>query len=192
MNGDKVAGIILSGGRGSRIGQEKGLMDFRSKPLVSYAINVLEKLTDTIIIGANNELEKYKAFGYPVITDEISGIGPMGGLYTALKESPFEKNYIIPCDMPFINAELLSHLYKNMGDDDIVVATQGPDKTEPLCGVYSKNILPQLDHAIQMGQYKLIDLFSKVCFNPVMIDDSLPFYADHLFYNINRPEDFII
>jgi molybdopterin-guanine dinucleotide biosynthesis protein A len=187
-----VAGIILSGGKSSRIGQEKGLIDFRGKPLISYAINVLKRLTDSIIIGANNELNRYKAFHCPVITDEKIGMGPIGGLYTTIKNSNYQKNYIISCDMPFINPELLRYLYQNMGDADIVVATQGAGKIEPLCGVYSRKILPEIENAIRNGHYKILDLFNKVQTETVLINDDLPFYSDQLFYNINRPEDILI
>jgi molybdopterin-guanine dinucleotide biosynthesis protein A len=79
-----------------------------------------------------------------------------------------------------------------MGDADIVVATQGAGKIEPLCGVYSRKILPEIENAIRNGHYKILDLFNKVQTETVLINDDLPFYSDQLFYNINRPEDILI
>ena len=184
MNEDQLTGIILSGGKSSRMGMEKGLVDFQGKPLISYAIKVLEPIVGSIIIGANNELDSYKKFSQHIVEDEIKGVGPIGGLLSTLRYTDTEKNIVISCDMPFINPELLSYLYQNIGDADIVVATQGHNKTEPLCGVYSKKILPEIENAIRNGQYKMLDLFEKVHFKSVLINDTLPFYSDRLFYNI--------
>jgi molybdopterin-guanine dinucleotide biosynthesis protein A len=189
MNENRLTGIILSGGKSSRMGKEKGLVDFQAKPLISYAIEVLKPISDSIIIGANNELETYKKFGYHMVEDEVKGVGPIGGLLSTLKYSSGERNFVISCDMPFINSELLNFLFQNLQDLDVVVAMHDVDKIEPLCGVYSKRIIPVIQTAIENGQYKLLDLFDKVHFKPVMIDKALPFYSDNLFYNINRPED---
>jgi len=168
---------------------EKGLVDFQGKPLISYAVKVLEPIVDSIIIGANNELDSYKKFGHQLVEDDIKDVGPIGGLLATLRQSSTKKNFVISCDMPFINSELLRYLFHNMGDADVVVATQGPNKTEPLCGVYSQKILPEIEDAIQNDQYKILDLFDKVSFKSLLIDKTLPFYSDNLFYNINKPED---
>lgn len=189
MKEDQLTGIILSGGKSSRMGMEKGLVDFQGKPLISYAVSVLESIVDSIIIGANNELDSYKKFGHQVVEDEIRGIGPIGGLLSTLRHADTQKNIVISCDMPFINSELLRYLFQNMGDADVVVATQGPNKTEPLCGVYSQKAIPIIEDAIQNDQYKILDLFDKVSFKSLLINETLPFYSDNLFYNINRPED---
>ena len=91
--------------------------------------------------------------------------------------------------MPFLNADLLNYLHQYMHDYDAVVATHDNDKIEPLCGIYSKKNIPEIETAIEKGQYKLLDLFNKVRFKAIKIDATLPFYSDQLFYNVNRPED---
>ena len=91
--------------------------------------------------------------------------------------------------MPFLNTEIMKYLLQNMHDFDIVVAMHGDNKIEPLCGIYSKKIIPEIEAAIEKGRYKLLDLFNKVHFKAIKIDSSLPFYSNQLFYNINRPED---
>jgi molybdopterin-guanine dinucleotide biosynthesis protein A len=189
MNKDQLTGLILSGGKSSRMGEEKGLVDFNGKPLISYAINVLSPLVDLIIIGANNELDIYKEFGHTIVEDEIKEIGPIGGLLSTIKNSETEQNFVLSCDMPFLNTEIMKYLLKNMHDFDIVVAMHGDNKIEPLCGIYSKKIIPEIEAAIEKGRYKLLDLFNKVHFKAIKIDSSLPFYSNQLFYNINRPED---
>lgn len=189
MSEDQLTGIILSGGKSSRMGEEKGLVDFHGKPLISYAIDFLHSISDSIIIGANHELERYRKFGHLIVEDEIKEIGPIGGLLSTLKHSSSERNFVISCDMPFINSALLNFLLQNMQDADVAAATHDEGKIEPLCGIYSKKIIPEIEAAIEKGHYKLLDLFNMVRFKAIKIDTSLPFYNDQLFYNINRPED---
>ncbi len=189
MNESQLTGIILSGGKSSRMGKEKGLVDFQGKPLISYAIQLLEPIVDSIVIGANNELNAYREFGYPIVEDEIKGIGPIGGIFSTLKYTKTQRNVIVSCDMPFLEAELLKFIYEKMQDFDVLVASHGDNKVEPLCGIYSKNILPEIEDSIQKGNYKLMDFFKNIRFATVKIDASLPFYDEKLFYNINSPAD---
>lgn len=189
MNKEQLTGIILSGGKSSRMGEEKGLVDFRGKPLIYYAIDVLKPIANPIIIGANQKLETYRKLGHRIVTDEIKGVGPIGGLLSTLRYSSSDKNFVISCDMPFLNADLMNYLRKYMHNYDAVIATHDDDKIEPMCGIYSKKNIPEIETAIEKGQYKLLDLFNKVRFKAIKIDASLPFYSDQLFYNVNRPED---
>ena len=66
------------------MGTEKGLADFRGKPLISYAIKALEPIVDIIIIGANNEESTYQGFGFDIVEDELKNIGPIGGILSTL------------------------------------------------------------------------------------------------------------
>jgi molybdopterin-guanine dinucleotide biosynthesis protein A len=189
MAKNQLTGIILSGGKSSRMGLEKGLVDFRGKPLITYAIEALKPIADTLIISANNRLDEYGQYGYEIFQDEIKEVGPIGGLYTVLKNSKTEINLVLSCDMPFVTTELLEYLFRNMQQNDVVVAVRDEVSLEPLCGCYSRNMVNALEQQIAAGNYKLRDLFGKVKFKALKIDASLPFYKDNLFYNVNRPED---
>ena len=63
MAKQEVTGIILSGGKSSRLGEEKGLALFQNKPLITYAIDILTPVCDDIVISANNQLDDYAKFG---------------------------------------------------------------------------------------------------------------------------------
>jgi len=189
MDENQLTGIILSGGKSSRMGREKGLVNFRGKPLISYSIEALKQLTGTIIIGANNNLEEYKKFGFDVVNDEVEGIGPMGGLLSTLRYSTTDKNLVVSCDTPFINSGLLQYLMRYMQDYDIVAASHGNGKTEPLCAIYSRNVIPVMEKKVNDGVFKLRSIFQEVRFRALRVDTSLPFYMNRLFYNVNIPED---
>jgi len=85
FNNNKITGIILAGGKSSRMGMDKGFCALNGKPMVQYAIDILEQTCDSIIICSNNS--DYELFDLPVIPDIIKDIGPMGGIYSGLKNS---------------------------------------------------------------------------------------------------------
>ena len=100
----KYTAIILAGGKSSRMGSDKGLVLLNGKPMISYIIEILKKMQIPIIIISNNE--NYKQFGLPVFADIIKEKGPLGGIYTGLKNSKTESNIIVSCDVPFYQIEL--------------------------------------------------------------------------------------
>lgn len=125
----KVAGVILAGGLARRMnGVDKGLVSYKGRPLVSFAIEALKDLADQIIINANRSLDKYLQFGLPILTDETDGFdGPLAGIQAAMHYVNAEILLVMPCDTPLIKAEhmkkLLIMLEKN--DADVAVAFDG-------------------------------------------------------------------
>ena len=111
MNG-KVTGIVLAGGKGSRMGGvDKGLQPLRGKPMAAWAIARLKPQVDEIVINANQNLEIYAAFGYRVVPDEIGGFaGPLAGLHAGLNAATHPLAATVPCDSPFLPADLVSRL----------------------------------------------------------------------------------
>ncbi|WP_240761795.1 NTP transferase domain-containing protein [Nitrosococcus wardiae] len=71
---DLITGVILAGGRARRMGeQDKGLITLRGKPLIEYSLTRLKPQVAKLVINANRNIERYQTYGYPVITDKISG-----------------------------------------------------------------------------------------------------------------------
>jgi len=189
INKDELTGIILAGGKSSRMGKDKGLCEFNGKALVSYAIETLKPLCGKMIISANHFPEKYKQFGVPVISDEIKNIGPMGGIYTCLKHSTTRHNLVLSCDTPFVGTILLKHLLSQVHNEQVVAPAHNNSLIEPLSTYFATNVLDELKHSINNNDYKLINLFNRVRFKPVLMDAFLPFKTGYSFLNINKPED---
>lgn len=183
----EVTGIILAGGKSSRMGTDKGLQELCGKSLISYSIQVLSELCSTIIISTSSDA--YQSFGYQTVADEIPGIGPMGGIYSALKQSKTEKNLVLSCDLPFVSKELLSYILKNSEGYQVAVPWQGNQHYEPLCGFYNLSVLDQMQVFIQNGNYKLPDLFEKISINRLVINNKSDFYSENLFLNVNSKHD---
>ena len=182
-------GIILAGGKSSRMGQEKGLVELGGKRLIDIAIQNLSMVCDTILISSNGN--SFNDAGLQVIKDVEPGIGPMGGLYSALLHSKTNLNLVLSVDLPFVNEGLLKHLIESSKGYQAAVPWSGQEHYEPLCACYDLSILPFMEAHIKMGNYKLPDLFRLIKLIPLPIEPQLPFYHETLFMNINTKEDLI-
>ncbi len=183
----EVTGIILAGGKSSRMGADKGLQELCGKPLISYAVQVLTGLCDKILISSSSKA--YEIFGYEVIADEFPGIGPMGGIYSALKQSKTEKNLVLSCDLPFVSAELFSFILKSANGFEVAVPYEGNRHYEPLCAFYRLSIVEKMAEYISNGNFKLPDLFEEIKINRLIINANLEFFHKNLFFNVNSKHD---
>lgn len=182
-----ITGIVLAGGKSRRMGNEKGLIELNSKPLIQYAIDALEPICETILISTNSHF--YDFLPYQKITDEFPNSGPMGGIYSCLKASKTDQNLVLSCDMPFIKSQLLADLIENSDGFDIVVPWNGEQRFEPICAFYRKNVESTfLDFMLQKN-YKIPDTFERVKTNKYLISEDLPYLSKDLFFNVNSKEE---
>lgn len=186
---EAITGIILSGGKSSRLGQEKGLAEFNGKPLIQYAIDTLKPVSDKIIVSANKQLDEYASFGYEVVEDKVKGIGPMGGIISCLKKSVTRYNFILSCDTPFVSPEMFTYLLEAIENFQLAIPTHGDQFIEPLCSVYATNVIWQMQHCIDNRIYKLYDFIKDSNTKYVEIHGQLPFYHEEMFVNMNTRED---
>ena len=184
-----VTGIVLAGGKSSRIGEEKGLTLFNGKPLVSYAIDTLKPLCGKLVISANNHQKKYEGYGFEVVEDQIKDIGPMGGLFTCIKRSSTRYNIVLSCDTPFVNTGLFNYLLDGIENFQAAIPVHNNGLVEPLCAVYSTNSIWNLQLTIEKRNYKLMDFLHEINHKKMEIHSNLPFYSDDLFVNINTKND---
>jgi len=183
---NKIAGIVLSGGKSNRMGRDKGFCLLNGKSLVGYAIDVLKEVCFPILISANSV--DYKSFGYPVIRDKFSDIGPLGGIYSSLLKSSQDLNFILSCDMPLISPDLVHHIISERENHQVVIPMFN-GFPEPLCAFYKKEIIDRLLASIQTGVYKIQDVVKGLDTKYLKIDPSLEFYHEDLFANVNEPHE---
>lgn len=163
MNRPLLTGIIMAGGKSSRMGKDKGSILFNHQYLVQYAIDALTPPCSELLISTNNEW--YDQFGYPLVKDIIKDCGPLGGIYSSLLTAKTPYIIVLACDMPFVDAPILEKLIDNIQDFDCVVPNIG-HQYEPLCAVYSKSMIPAIEQHIKSGNYALNGLIreSNHCF----------------------------
>jgi molybdenum cofactor guanylyltransferase len=152
--------IILSGGKSSRMGTDKGLLDLNGKPMIQHVLDVAKKITDNIIVSSNQD--EYLDFGSPVVKDEVTDVGPMGGIYSCLSRCKTSKNLVLTCDSPLVTEELLTKLIDNGGDELDVVYYAHEANVYPLTAIYDKRILPNLKMMIDEGNFRMKALFENV------------------------------
>ncbi len=182
----RLSGIILAGGKSRRMGQDKGLLDFRNKPLIAHVMEALKPLCDEVIIIANDQA--YHEFGLPVYPDLYPDKGPLGGICTGLTYTAHEQSLVLSCDTPFINTPLLSHLVQQTAKGPIGICYEA-GRVQPLVGLYGKSIQNELKEHLEADQLSLTKALSAMDHTQVEIHPDLPFYHPHLFFNINRPGD---
>ncbi len=183
----KVTGILLAGGLSSRMGEDKSTMLFRGKPLIMYGIEALTPICEKVIISSN--LSVYAFTGCEVWPDELELQAPVNGLYSCLKRSETHWNIILTCDMPFAGSRLFEYLFEQNQEVDAVIPVHGAGFVEPLCGLYSRNILIDLETRIQMQQYSVLKLLQSIRCRYVNIGPDLEFYRKEMFSNLNSPAD---
>src|SRR5438132_12007492 len=120
----EVTGIVLAGGQGSRMGGvDKGLQAFRGKPMAAHAIERLAPQVDELLINANRNPEAYARFGHRVIADEIAGFaGPLAGFERGLAHARGELVCTVPCDSPFLPADLVARLRSALERESAMLA----------------------------------------------------------------------
>jgi len=188
MNTKSVTGIVLAGGRSSRMGSDKSLMVLNGKTLVEYAIDALKPLCNKVVISSNNFI--YEFTGCEVWPDELPDRAPMIGIYSCLKRSETEINIILSCDMPLMSTAMLEYLLNQSANHDITVPIQEDHRIEPLCGIYKKSAVEILMDFIDNGNFRLNECIQAASSRLVTVGPELPFYSPDLFSNINYREDF--
>src|SRR3954469_2240843 len=141
-----VSGIVLAGGLGRRMGGvDKGLQPLRGTPMIEHVLRRFSPQVDDIVINANQNLERYGAFGRRVVSDQISGFaGPLAGLHAGLATVSHDLAVTVPCDSPFLPSDLVSRLRKNLSDNELAVAKTG-DQPHPVFALVRKSVLPNLE-----------------------------------------------
>ncbi len=156
----RSAGFVLAGGRSSRLGEDKALLPYRGAPLICHVAEAVRSAADSVaIIGPAS---RYSSLGYAVVEDVILGLGPIGGILTALRTSGAGLNLVVACDMPGVTVAFLTELLavaesRNAG---CVVPVSADDQKHPLCAVYQRRVLPAVEAAIESRQLKMQDLIA--------------------------------
>lgn len=176
---------ILAGGKSSRMGMDKGLIELKNKPIIDYVIEAVRPLFKKVFIVSNN-LE-YSKFGLELIPDLIKEIGPAGGILTAMNHCSTDQFFVVSCDMPFIHSAAVEYLIAEAQEYQITVPVY-QTKFEPLFAIYSKSCLEKWKENIQKEMFKLQNIISNFKSKDLNVEGN-PLFPEELFTNINTRED---
>lgn len=186
-----LTGIILSGGKSTRMGENKALIKVDGIPIINRIHNLFRKLFQEIMI-VTDQKEIFSHLDATFYEDLLPNCGVLGGLYTGLFFSSFKYSFCVACDMPFLRESVIEYLIKNIqGQDGIVPKTN--DGLQPLHAIYSKSCLEPIKFIIDQGNYKIIDFYKMVHIK--FIEEEEFFSLDpsmESFINVNTPEELVL
>lgn len=163
-------------------GSDKGLLDYRGRPLIAYAIERLSPQVSGLLISANRHLDDYRSFGYPVVADTVSGFaGPLAGLAAGLAACTSDWLVTCPCDCPALPDDLVERLWSAAQARLAVAAT--PEGLQPAFLLCHRTLLPDLSTFLAAGQRKA----AAWCHQQQAI--AVPFPDAAPFRNLNTPAD---
>lgn len=151
-----ITGIILSGGKSSRMGTDKGFVMWENKQFVQYSIDALQPIVNEIIIVS--DYEQYDVLGYKRIKDDVSDAGPLSGLYSGLKESKTALNLVLSCDVPLITSEVVKKLVATYQEGMDAVVCRADGRIMPLIAMYTKKSLKACEELLKAGEYRMMHL----------------------------------
>ena len=177
-NKNNITGIILAGGKSTRMGTDKGFVSYKNKPFIQHIIDALQPLVNEIIIVSNNP--DYDVFNLKRINDKIENAGPLAGLYTGLYNSKTEINLVLSCDIPLINQRVLEQLIQVDNEDIDLVQIQSQDKSMPLIALYNKRCSSTCLALLESGERRLRFLGNQLKSKTIVLDNTLEKYTANI------------
>ena len=193
---DSVSAVILAGGLGIRFGSYKPVFTILGRTILEHLESRIEGLYGEVIVVAGTEMQerqiRERSGHTNVITDQIAGIGPLGGILTGARHAHHEYCQILPVDSPLPIREVLQQLLASVRGFEGAVPMWKDGRLEPLHGVYKvETTVREAERLIGKGSYSVISLvrsLGNVCYVNIYelrgLDPSLDTFA-----NINTRED---
>ncbi|CAH1193620.1 Molybdenum cofactor guanylyltransferase [Paenibacillus plantiphilus] len=208
MDGVSISGILLAGGRSSRMGEDKALLDRNGKPLLWHIAQEMAQLCGPLVIAVGDEARKARyrdavgelADHMLFVSDVYPGSGPLAGLHASLSVLPEGYAFVLACDMPILSETLLRRMIAQTklrpiakpktvcSKSEIVAACDQPDvitaPNQPFHALYHTRIADRLEQLLQNGEYRVMNMLAH------MRVEAVPVEADEerAFQNLNTPE----
>ena len=194
--------IILCGGQSRRMGQDKGSLIIKDKPMIKYILSTLNNEIDEAVIVLNdrNRIGEYQEFINPqdynykikFIEDKIKNKGPISGIMTGLANISTDYAIVFPCDNPFVTKNTIQTLFNEITENKQAIVPYHDHEnilktSEPLHSIYNKNIVPVINDLIKKDSLHIKGLIEKIDTKFILIDNKKIYKKE--FRNLNSPED---
>lgn len=180
---NNITGIILAGGKSSRMDTDKGLLLFNDKPFVQQSIDALSPLVSEIIIVSDHT--DYDRFGFKRIKDEVKDAGPVSGIYSGLKASTTTFNLVLSCDIPLITTKILRKLIEHADAKSEIIQIESNGKTMPLIALYKRDVKDKFQKLLQQDERRLRVAVQSCIVKNVVLEDDL----NRATTNVNTKEE---
>jgi molybdopterin-guanine dinucleotide biosynthesis protein A len=188
MINSRITGVILAGGKSSRMGVDKALLRLDGRPFIAHVAATLQAIFDRVIL-MTNDASAYRFLGMESFEDIYRDRGPLGGIHSALLHADGANIFVSACDTPFISRELVTFLAAYPTTAPAAIAHMH-EQIHPLCGIYTHQCLQTATEQLEAGQYRVLDFADKIGATIIPITPDLSFYKDNLLSNFNTPEDY--
>jgi molybdopterin-guanine dinucleotide biosynthesis protein A len=176
--------VILSGGAGRRIGGRKELVALGGRPLIAHVIDRVRPQVSALAINADPD-PALEVFGLPILPDAVTGLGPLGGILTALRwaeDIGAARVVTVAVDTPFLPPDLVDRLSADAGCAAFAETIDGPHATT---AIWSVDLRSGLEDAVRAGVRRVRDWTSEIGADAVMFQDA------SAFLNVNTPDDLL-
>ena len=178
---------ILAGGKSTRMGQNKALMEFQNETMIGRISREFSQLGEVLVSASSRGL--YEAEGVHVVYDEEREIGPIEGIRQLVRASGEEYIFICAADMPFIRVEIAKYIAEFISSDYDCYVVADEERVHPLCAIYSKKILPVIEELIRDGKYKLMGLLNRVRTKYISLEHTN--FDRRVLRNVNTKDEFL-
>lgn len=185
----KTSAAILAGGKGTRFIAHKGLLEIKGISIIKRQVDILRPIFSNIVIVTNSP-QFYRDFGVVLISDIVSDRGPLGGIYSVLKQSEALYNFIVACDMPYLNPFLIKYMRSKINGYDLIIP-ELDGRLEPLHAFYRMTCLGVIENQLKNNNLKIASFFPYVRIKKISKEEFSQFDSEKLsFMNINTPKDY--
>jgi len=184
-----ITGIILAGGKNSRMGFNKAFLEVDGKRLIDLTLSVYQQIFSEIIIVTNDSLSYLEFKDAEVVTDIYPGKGSLGGIYTGLFYANNDYAFVAACDMPSLSKDFIFFMIDKIDKHEIIVPELA-EGFQALHAIYSRRCLPAIKKMILADHLKIAGLFKDIRLLKINEDQVKPFNTQsNIFININTPDD---
>jgi molybdopterin-guanine dinucleotide biosynthesis protein A len=187
----KITGIILCGGKSTRMGENKAFIQIDGIPIIQRIYLLFKTLFSEIMI-VTNETESFMNFEAKIHRDLIPDRGALGGLYSGIFYASSPYAFCVACDMPFLKGPVIQYLLNQIEGHDVIVP-KTKDGLQPLHAIYSKTCLDPIRATLEQGKYKITDFYPRV--NVKTLDENEFRSLDptmESFINVNTPAELLL
>jgi molybdopterin-guanine dinucleotide biosynthesis protein A len=157
----QASGVVLAGGRSSRMDRDKALLPLDGQPLVAHVVDELRSQVDEVLVSAN-DAAKYAFLELPVIADRELDQGPMMAVASTLERARHDTVLFSPCDVPRLPATLVARMFREARvGGDIIVPRDAHGRYESLFAIYRRSVFPELLRALHDGERRIVRIYDR-------------------------------
>ena len=191
MDHNKILGVVLAGGKSQRFGEDKTQVKLNNKILIDYILSEIIDQFNEILIFSNNQIKFKHSTKISIIKDIIEGLGPLGGILTAMKwiknnKKDYKWISTFPSDTPFFTKNELKIFYEKIDiKKNKLFFIKNKNTRHNIFGLWSMDLLDKLESDIQKGERKVELWADSVDVEIINVD----YKEKDPFFNINTKED---